>query len=105
MSTSRSTALRSRPGRRCRASGHELKAVSSGGGGRNGAADFRGQPRRNDSHASTTDGDARLFRKGHGQETRLAYLGHLLTENRYGLVVRVATTELSGGRNGRRGSP
>ena len=66
------------------------------GGGRNGEADFRGQQRRNDTHASTTDGDARLFRKGHGRESRLAYLGHLLTENRHGLVVRVATTRAVG---------
>jgi hypothetical protein len=43
------------------------------------------------------NGDARLFRKGHGQETRLAYLGHLLTENRYGLVVRVATPNCRAG--------
>jgi transposase len=66
------------------------------GGGRNGEADVRGQQRRNDTHASTTDGDARLFRKGHGRESRLAYLGHLLTENRHGLVVRVATTRAVG---------
>ena len=42
------------------------------GGERNGEANFRGQQRRNDTHASTTDGDARLFRKGHGRESRLA---------------------------------
>jgi transposase len=67
------------------------------GGGRNHDADFRGQRRRNDSHASTTDGDARLFRKGDGRESRLAYLGHRLTENRHGLVVR-ATASRAGGR-------
>src|SRR5688500_2987430 len=44
---------------------------SSGAGGRNRDADFRGQKRRNDTHASTSDGDARLYRKGHGQESRL----------------------------------
>jgi transposase len=66
------------------------------GSGRNHDADFRGQKRRNDTHASTTDGDARLFRKGHGQESRLAYLGHLLTENRHGLVVRASTTRAVG---------
>jgi transposase len=65
-------------------------------GGRNSNADFRGQQRRNDTHASTTDGDARLFRKGHGQESRLAYLGHLLTENRHGLVVRASATRADG---------
>jgi transposase len=66
------------------------------GGGRNHDADFRGQQRRNDSHTSTTDGDARLFRKGDGRESRLAYLGHLLTENRHGLVVRATATRAGG---------
>jgi transposase len=65
-------------------------------GGRNREADFRGQQRQNDTHASTTDGDARLYRKGHGQESRLAYLGHLLTENRHGLVVRASATRAVG---------
>jgi transposase len=67
-----------------------------GAGGRNRDADFRGQKRRNDTHASTTDSDARLYRKSHGQESRLAYLGHLLSENRHGLVVRAAATRADG---------
>jgi transposase len=67
------------------------------GGGRNHDADFRGQQRKNATHASSTDGDARLVRKGDGRESRLAYLGHLLTENRHGLVVR-ATASRAGGR-------
>jgi hypothetical protein len=58
--------------------------------------DFRGQRRRNDSHASTTDPDARLYRKGRGQESRLAYLGHLLSENRHGLVVQARATQAHG---------
>lgn len=59
-----------------------------GGGGAPGAAgDFKGKPRRNDTHRSTTDGDARLYRKGDGQEARLSYLAHLLTEDRCGLAV------------------
>lgn len=58
-----------------------------GTGGRPGEGDFKGQRRRNDSHRSTTDGDARLYRKGNGQEARLCYLGHVLTENRHGLAV------------------
>lgn len=66
------------------------------GGGRNPDADFRGQRRRNDTHASTTDGDARLFRKGDGRESRLAYLGHLMSENRHGLVVRATATRAGG---------
>jgi transposase len=48
---------------------------------------FRGQQRKNDTHASTTDPDARLYRKSDGAESRLAYLGHLLIENRHGLIV------------------
>ena len=67
-----------------------------GAGGRNRDADFRGQKRRNDTHASTTDSDARLYRKSHGQESKLAYLGHLLSENRHGLVVRAAATRADG---------
>jgi transposase len=66
------------------------------GGGRNPETDFRGQQRRNDSHASTTDGDARLYRKSHGQESRLACLGHLLTENRHELVVQARATRAGG---------
>jgi len=49
--------------------------------------DFRGQDRKNDTHASTTDPDARLYRKSNNAEARLAYLGHLLMENRHGLIV------------------
>jgi transposase len=58
-----------------------------GAGGRPGEGDFKGQRRRNDTHRSTTDPDARLYRKGNGQEARLCYLGHVLTENRHGLAV------------------
>ena len=46
--------------------------------------DFRGQEHKNDTHASTTDPDARLYRKSNNAEARLAYLGHLLMENRHG---------------------
>ena len=58
--------------------------------------DFRGQRRRNDTHQSTTDPDARLYRKSSGQEARLCYLGHVLSENRHGLAVGGALT-LAGG--------
>lgn len=61
-------------------------------GGRNGEYDFRQQQRSNATHASTTDPDARLYRKGKGQESRLAYLGHALMENRNGLAVGGAVT-------------
>src|SRR5277367_4551517 len=52
------------------------------GGGRNREADFHGQKRSNDTHASTTDPDARLYRKGKGKETKLCFIGHGLMENR-----------------------
>src|SRR6201981_536770 len=55
--------------------------------GRNGERDFHGEKRSNEPHASTTDPDARLYRKGPGQPAKLAYLGHVLMENRHALVV------------------
>jgi hypothetical protein len=48
--------------------------------------DFRGHDRKNETHASTTDPDARLYRKSNNAEARLAYLGHLLMENRHALT-------------------
>ncbi len=66
------------------------------GGGRNGTVDFRGQKRRNETHASTTDPEAKLFRKGKGKETKLCYMGHVLIENRNGLVVNSRLTQASG---------
>jgi len=56
---------------------------------------FRGQKRLNDTHASTTDPEARLMRKK-GKESRLSYLGHVLTENRHGLVVDARLTQADG---------
>ena len=64
--------------------------------GRNGEADFRKTKRSNETHASTTDKDARLFKKGDGQESRLGYLGHALMENRNGLVVGAEATLATG---------
>ena len=52
------------------------------GPGRNGERDFHGERRSNDTHASTTDPDARLYRKGRGKEAKLAFMGHALMENR-----------------------
>ena len=66
------------------------------GGGRNEEADFRGEKRSNATHASTTDPDARLYRKGPGQEARLCFLGHALMENRSGLFVDARLTRVSG---------
>jgi transposase len=54
--------------------------------GRNAERDWRGKPRSNETHASTTDPDARLARKSDGQTGILAYAGHVLMENRNGLV-------------------
>ena len=65
-------------------------------GGRNGERNFRKEKRSNETHASTTDPDARLYRKGNGQESRLAYLGHALMENRNGLAVDGAVTHAIG---------
>lgn len=57
------------------------------GPGRNAERDFRGEKRSNETHASTTDPEARLYRKGDGQPAQLCYIGHALMENRHGLVV------------------
>ena len=66
------------------------------GPGRNGERSFHGEKRSNETHASTTDPDARLYRKGDGQSSRLAYMGHVLMENRSGLAVEAALTRASG---------
>ncbi|MGY2803299.1 IS5 family transposase [Bradyrhizobium sp. USDA 4506] len=66
------------------------------GGGRNAEADFHGQKRSNDTHASTTDPDARLYRKGKGKETKLCFIGHGLMENRHGLLVDACLTQADG---------
>ena len=62
------------------------------GGGRNREADFHGQKRSNETHASTTDPQARLYRKGPGKEAKLCFMGHALMENRNGLVVDACLT-------------
>lgn len=64
--------------------------------GRNGEQDFHGQKRSNETHASTTDGDARLYRKGRGKEAKLCFMGHALMENRNGLIVGAIATRASG---------
>jgi transposase len=66
------------------------------GGGRNWEADFRGQRRSNDTHASTTDPEAKLYRKGLGKEAKLCFIGHALMENRNGLVVDACLTPADG---------
>lgn len=66
------------------------------GGGRNAEADFHGQKRTNDTHASTTDPEARLYRKGKGKEAKLCFMGHGLMENRHGLLVDACLTFADG---------
>jgi transposase len=61
----------------------------------NPTVNFRGERRSNETHTSTTDPEARLARKK-GQTSRLAYMGHLLTENRSGLIVSALVTESDG---------
>lgn len=72
---------------------------TGGGGnakiGRNVASNFREQKRDNDTHQSTTDPDARLFKKG-GEGAKLCFMGHLLTENRNGYVVNLRVTQATG---------
>lgn len=66
------------------------------GGGSNPTVDFRGTARRNDTHASRTDPDARLYKKVSGAEAKLGYLGHVLMENRSGLLVGATLTTATG---------
>ena len=65
-------------------------------GGRNAEVDFKGQKRSNETHQSTTDPEARLYKKGPGMEARLCYLGHTLMENRSGLIVDACLTLADG---------
>jgi len=69
----------------------------SGAEGRNPDVDFRGEIRSNATHSSKTDPEARLIKKSRGSESKLAYMGHVLMENRNGLAVDVEVT-LAGGR-------
>jgi transposase len=62
----------------------------------NPTVDFRGEQRLNETHQSTTDPEAKLYRKGSGKEAQLSYLGHVLMENRHGLAVQTALTPATG---------
>ena len=64
--------------------------------GRNGERNFHKEKRSNETHASTTDPDARLARKSNGEGAKLAFTGHLLMENRNGLVVDACLTQATG---------
>jgi Transposase DDE domain len=65
-------------------------------GGRNGERDFHKAKPANETHASTTDPDARLYKKGRGKEAKLSFIGHLLMENRSGLIVDARLTKATG---------
>jgi len=65
-------------------------------GGRNAERNFRGEKRSNETHVSTSDPDAKLYRKGPGMEAKLAFLGHALMENRHGLVLDARLTRVAG---------
>jgi transposase len=64
--------------------------------GRNHERDFRGEKRTNATHASRTDPDARLFKKARGQAAKLCHMGHVLMENRHGLVIDATLTHATG---------
>ena len=66
------------------------------GPGRNGERNFRGEKRGNETHASTTDPDARLARKSQGHEAKLGFTGHLLMENGNGLLVDARLSQATG---------
>lgn len=63
---------------------------------RNPDVDFHGQKRSNETHTSRTDPEAKLYRKGPGKPSQLAHLGHILNENRNGLILETAVTEANG---------
>jgi len=65
-------------------------------GGGNREVNFHGESRSNDTHQSTTDPEARLYKKSKGSEAKLSYLGHGLMENRNGLLVRTCVTRADG---------
>jgi hypothetical protein len=69
---------------------------AEGPGSGNAWMDFKGDKRRNDTHESTTDGEAKLLRKGPGKEAKLCFGAHLAMENRHGLCVRFAVTPAVG---------
>lgn len=74
---------------------HPVRRKGPDGSGSSGE-DFRGDTRTNATHVSTTDPEARLFRRGPGREAKLCYLGHVLMDNRHGLVVDARLTQASG---------
>jgi hypothetical protein len=74
----------------------EAKQAPRDSGPGNPSVNFRGEERRNDTHQSTTDPEARLYRKSLGQEAKLVFQGHVLMENHNGLVVETRLTPATG---------
>jgi transposase len=72
------------------------KSFQKKDGGEGDGSQFRGERRTNDTHESKTDPEAKLYRKGNGQEAKLGYLGHVLMENRNGLIVDAMVTQADG---------
>jgi transposase len=75
---------------------HEEPTDSNSFKPRNAEVNFHGEKRSNATHRSRTDAEAKLYRKGNGQEAKLCHLGHALTENRHGLIMAVAVSEAGG---------
>jgi transposase len=85
-----------RKGRRNRQRDSRRRRSRGAAGGSNPAVSFHGTRRRNDTHRSTTDPEAKLYRKGNGKEARLCFSAHALMENRNGLLVDFRIAEASG---------
>jgi transposase len=79
-----------------RPQGTDTQNPPGSGAGRNVEVNFRGEKRRNDTHRSTTDPEARLYRKGKGKEAKLSFMGHVLMEHRNGLAVGTRLTMATG---------
>ena len=75
---------------------HKSFRRKDGGDDSGAGGDFHGEKRSNQTHASSTDPDARLYKKSKGKEARLSYLGHIVTENRHGLIAEAMTTHADG---------
>ncbi len=64
--------------------------------GAGGEVDFKGEKRKNQTHESSTDPDARLWTKSRGSQAKLSYMGHVMMENRNGLLLQTFLTEANG---------
>lgn len=76
--------------------GHKSMRRKDGSDNDRPPEDWRGEPRSNDTHQSTTDDESRLYRKSNAAPAQPSYLGHVLTDNRHGLVVNVRASQSSG---------